>query len=107
MNWPEGLPIEPTEEQLGKLIDLNWLEEGLWLQDSEVKPFILPLRSQWHVFMVFFSIRQELKLIVRRIAAYPTQKKAEQFASIFQRGIRKDARGTIKRNRYAYHICDN
>ncbi|MEM6345643.1 MAG: hypothetical protein AAF927_17255 [Bacteroidota bacterium] len=107
MELPADIPSLPPSEKLGTSDDLVCLYQEAWLKNTEVKPFILPLRSQWHVFMVFFSLEPEIKLIVRRIAAYPSEIKAVQFAKIFQRGIRKDARGTLKRNSYAYHICDN
>ena len=87
--------------------DLFLLLDDRWLPNTEVKSIIYQRKGRWHVDMLFLSLEDPLKIIIRKIDHYHSQKKAETFASIFQRGIRKDARGTLKRQEYAYDICKN
>ena len=87
--------------------DLEVLIDDKWLQDAEVQYLIYGRRGRWYVDMLFFDIHEKLKIRIRKINDYHSRQKAETFASIFQRGIRKDTRGTLKRKSNAYHICNN
>ena len=107
MNLDPKLPFPYQPERRGQRIDLFLLEEDAWMQDTEVKYVIQRIRGRWHVHMVFFSLKEPMKIVVRHIDHYHSKQKAERFAKIFQRGIRKDARGTLQRESYAYHICNN
>ncbi len=101
------IPRNQPPESRGTTVDLDLLRNSDWMANTEVKYLIQAMRGRWHVWIVFFSIDEFMKLIVRRIDHYPSAAKAETFAQIFQRGIRKDARGTLNRKNYAYHICNN
>ncbi|MEM6764707.1 MAG: hypothetical protein AAF824_08580 [Bacteroidota bacterium] len=107
MDIDPGLRSLPLPEKKGKETDLFFLRDEKWIQDSEVIYQIREKKGRWHVSMLFFSIYAPMRIIIREIDHYHSQKKAERFASIFQRGIRKDARGTLKRKDYAYYICQN
>lgn len=87
--------------------DLAVLKEEKWLQDAEVQYLVYGRNGRWYVDMLFFDIHEKLKIRIRKINDYHSRQKAETFASIFQRGIRKDTRGTLKRKSNAYHICNN
>ena len=96
-----------TPEVKGEIVDFQLFQEDEWMQNTEVKYLILRLKGRWHVWIVFFSTKHSMRIIVRNIDHYHSQQKAEVFAQIFQRGIRKDARGTQTRKKHAYHICTN
>lgn len=107
MNYDPDLPFKKTEETCGKASDFFLLENERWIMDTEVKYLIQEVRGRWFVSMLFISLYDPMHMLLRKIDHYHSRQKAETFASIFQRGIRKDARGTLKRNDYAYHICLN
>ena len=83
------------------------LKEDKWLMDTEVKYQLIEKRGLWYLTMIYVAVDDPLKFICRAIDVYNSEKKAKTFASILQRGIRKDARGTLKTNQYALYICDN
>lgn len=101
------IPMGSTSEKPGLPIDLKLLMEDRWLADTEVRYFIQKRKSLWHLSMLYISIYDPLKLICRKIDFYHSEHKALTFAQIFQRGIRKDARGTLKINKDAFNFCDN
>ena len=103
---PDLRPL-PSPERKGFSTDMDFLSDEEWIRDSEVIYQIREKKGRWHVSMLFFSIYAPMRIIVRQIDHYHSRKRAETFANIFQRGIRKDARGTLKRKDYAYHICKN
>ena len=107
MEIDPDIPRESTEESCGNRDDLELLVDDKWMQETEVKYLIQERVGRWHVMMLFISIDEPLKLILRNIDHYHSYERAERFAQIFQRGIRKDARGTLKRKGYDYHICLN
>ncbi|MEM6726192.1 MAG: hypothetical protein AAF598_19265 [Bacteroidota bacterium] len=102
-----NLPIEEFPESPGNANDLSFIEDGGWLLNTEVRYLIQERRSRWHVYMVFVAVENPMKLICRHIDSYHSIQKAETFAKIFQRGIRKDARGTLKSDVNAFNICNN
>ena len=102
-----NLPFPRTTDSLGTLEDFRWLKEDRWLMDTEVKYQLLEKKGLWHLTMIYVAINNPLKFICRKIDVYNSEKKAKTFASILQRGIRKDARGTLKTNRNAFNICSN
>ncbi|MEO0470771.1 MAG: hypothetical protein AAF206_14180 [Bacteroidota bacterium] len=107
MEIDPDIPRKITAEACGDEADLTLLLDEQWMQETEVSYLIQEMAGRWHVSMIFISIHEPLKIVVRRIDHYHSKKKAEQFAQIFQRGIRKDPRGTLKRKQDDYHICLN
>ena len=99
---PEFFPETPGERK-----DMRLLEEDGWLKNTEVRYYLRHYKSQWHLYMVYIAIDNPMKLICRKIDVYSSEQKALTFAKILQRGIRKDARGTLKTNLNAFHLCDN
>lgn len=75
--------------------------------DTEVKYRIIERNGRWHLTMVYVAVHDPFQLLCRAIDSYHSEKRALVFAGILQRGIRKDARGTLKTNSNAFHFCDN
>ena len=70
-----------------------WMELGLNLESHDA---LLNVLSQTYG-----------EIFMSQNRCIPLRKKALTFAKILQRGIRKDARGTLKSNRNAFNICAN
>ena len=102
-----NIPFAETPERPGSRLDMKLLQEDRWLVNTEVRYHIMERRSQWHLTMIYIALENPLKFICRKIDVYYSEKKALTFAKILQRGIRKDARGSLKTNRNAFHICTN
>ena len=102
-----NIPFRNPKEVPGKATDLKVLEEDKWLMNTEVRYNLQKQKGLWQLTMVYIAINNPFKLLCRKIDSYPSEKKAKIFAEILQRGIRKDARGTLKTNKNAFHICDN
>ena len=102
-----NLPFTQPTDFVGSPEDFSMLKEDKWLMDTEVKYQLLEKRGLWHLTMIYVAIDNPLKFICRKIDVYNSEKKAKTFASILQRGIRKDARGTLKTNQDALNICYN
>jgi hypothetical protein len=102
-----SLHFSEVPESKGEVNDLTLLLDEKWMMDTEVKYSIQAKRGRWFVIILFFSIHDPMKILLRLIDHYHSYEKAQTFASIFQRGIRKDARGTQKRLKHAYNICPN
>ncbi len=102
-----SIPYDFSPEQPGQIIDFGFLEEDKWLVDTEVKYILLEKKGQWHLTMIYIAVENPLKLLCKRIDAYHTAKKAMIYASILQRSMRKDNRGTLKSNVNAFNLCDN
>jgi hypothetical protein len=107
MQITPDIPLDHTPERPGDTCDLALLREDSWLMDTEVIYQLLERRSLWYLTIVYVAIENPFKLICRKIDTYNSQKKAEVSAKIIQRGIRKDARGTLKANKDAFYICAN
>ncbi|MEM7371469.1 MAG: hypothetical protein AAF587_22835 [Bacteroidota bacterium] len=107
MEIDPGLIQPIPAETKGDESDLYLFRDSAWLQNSEVRYALLPKRGRWHVYMLFLSLDEPIKLLIRYLDHYPSKNKAETFARIFQRGIRKDSRGTLKRDQHDYNICRN
>jgi hypothetical protein len=101
------IPRVVVAECCGQAHDFKLLEEDRWLLNTEVRYLLLRKHRLWHLFMVYIAIDNPLQLLCKQIDVYASQHKAETFAKILQRGIRRDARGTLKMNRNAFHICTN
>ncbi|MBX2877252.1 MAG: hypothetical protein KTR30_34345 [Saprospiraceae bacterium] len=101
------IPFHRPTEFPGKPEDFKLLIEDKWLMNTEVQYQLLERKGLWHLTMIYIAVDNPFKLICRKIDTYNAEKKAKTFASILQRGIRKDARGTLKTNRDAIHICYN
>lgn len=107
MSFTPDFPRYPEPEVPGEAIDMLLLAEDSWLMDTEVMYFLRAWKNRWYLTIVYVCLTDPMKLICRRIDDYPSAKKALTFAKILQRGIRKDARGTLKTNRNAFNLCDN
>ena len=70
-----------------------------WLNDSVVEHRIHEANGRWYVTMVFINSEDPNQLLLRPIDNYPSKQKAELFAGIFQRQIRRDPRGNNKLKR--------
>jgi hypothetical protein len=97
-----------SKESKGCLSDLSFIKEGKWLKDSEVRYYISCQKGRWYLTMLYIWIENPLQFMSRFIDHYDSEKKATIYAELFQRGIRKDARGTLKvKNNHAISICFN
>lgn len=101
LSYPKAL------NQKGLSADMDSLCDDKWLMETEVHYFIRNWRNMFRVDIVFVHIHNPMKLLCRIIDTYASRKKAMTYASIFQRGIRKDARGTLKANYERLYICNN
>ena len=101
------IPFHDSPESSGLAIDLIFLDEEKWLLNTEVRYRIWRRNGMWELSMIYISITDPLKFICRVIDSYNSETKANTFASIMQRGIGKDVRGTLKTNRDALNFCDN
>lgn len=98
--------IFPKKEK-GASEDLDFLKNDRWLHDTEVRYCISEKKGRWHVAMLFIALNNPLQFLCRYIDHYETQRKARNYAEIMQRNIRKDVRGILKINEYAFNICYN
>ena len=101
------IPANFSPESPGNLQDLRILQEDKWLMNTEVRYLLQERNSRWHLIMVYIAVHNPMQLICRSIDSYPSRRKAETFAKILQRGIRKDARGTLQTNEDGFDICTN
>jgi len=102
-----NIPLVALTDLPGNRSDFRLLREDAWLMDTEVKYQLIEKKGLWHLTMIYVDIENPLKFMCRKIDTYNSEKKAKVFASILQRGIRKDARGTLKTNQDAIYFCDN
>lgn len=107
MNISSNIPPYHCWDRRGCVEDFNFMYKDEWLMDTEVKYLIARHKGMYRLTMVYIHIVQPLRVIIRIIDSYTSIKKAEIYASIFQRGIRKDARGTLKANYNDFNICHN
>ena len=107
MQLPSDFSFSLTSEIPGAPCDLQLLGNDRWLMNTEVCYWLQARKSQWHLTMIYVAVENPLKFICRKIDVYNSEKKAITFAKILQRGIRKDARGTLKTNRNAFNFCNN
>lgn len=107
MRITPDLPFDFIDETPGNKNDMCLLVDDDWLIDTEVCYYIQERKSQWHLYMLYIAVDNPLKFICRKLDTYFSEKKAMTFAKIFQRGIRKDARGVLKTNTNAFNFCDN
>lgn len=103
----DSINLDFSENQHGNNKNLAIFYQTRWLHDTEVKYMIDHRCGRWHLTMIYISIYNPLRLICKYLDHYESFKKAKLYAQIFQRGIRKDARGTLKLDEDAYNICYN
>jgi len=101
------IPFPQVVDTLGKPSDLNILMDDSWLIDTEVRYRLVDRKGLWYLSMIYVAVQNPLQLICRKIDHYHSEKKAHIFARLLQRGIRKDARGTLKTRGDAFNLCDN
>ena len=101
------IPFFKLTDFPGKQEDLKLRIEDRWLMDTEVRYQLIEKKGLWYLTMIYIAVDNPFKFICRKIDTYNSEKKAKTFASILQRGIRKDARGTLKTNRNAFNFCNN
>lgn len=85
------MPFDPDE------YDLNG--DYAWLRDCVVEHRVTEQKGRWLVTIVFIHREDPNQVLLRPIDDYPTKQKAELFAGIFQRQIRRDPRGNFKPKR--------
>lgn len=107
MNRFPNIPIMFSPDCPGKAIDMKFLLEDRWLMDTEVRYLLQAKKSRWHLTMVYIAINNPMRFLCRKIEEYPSEAKAKTYAQILQRGIRKDARGTLKTDEDAFNLCSN
>ena len=93
--------------QIGKSIDLGFLDDDLWLKTSAVLYQIIAKKSRWWILILFVDSKNPFRFRYRTINHYPSLKLAENYAMNLQRGIRRDPQGTYKINSDAFDICAN
>lgn len=96
-----------VSDQKGSPNDLKSLAEEQWLINALVRQYISQRNGRFWVKIIFFNPTYPFQLKVKEIDHYSRRKTAEQFAKIFQRGIQRDPRGTLKMNNNAFNICAN
>lgn len=102
-----NLPFLQLTDHIGTADDFKILKEDRWLMNTEVRYQLLEKNGLWYLTMIYVAIDDPLTFMCREIDVYNSERKAKTYASILQRGIRKDARGTLKTNQHAIRICDN
>lgn len=103
----DNINFDFLENQRGNKKDLIIFFQNQWLHNTEVKYLIEHRSGRWYLTMIYISIYNPMKMLCHYLDNYESLKKAELYAQIFQRGIRKDARGTLKLDENAYNICYN
>ena len=81
--------------------------EDLWLKDTEVQYHLVKVHGLWQLTIIYVALDNPFKRRFRLIDTYASEKKANTYAQILQRAIRKDARGTLIANNDAFDICFN
>ena len=106
--FPEGVnPNEISKNTQGKYEDLLFFVEDDWLLDTEVIYNLHAENGRWSVYLVFASIHNSFKLIRKKINSFHSEARARLCAELYQRGARKDPRGTLKVNIHDFNICYN
>lgn len=101
------IPFHKPMDILGDTCDFKLLIDDKWLMNTEVKYLLVEKKGLWHLTMIYVAVENPFRFICKKIDHYNSEKKAKTFASILQRSIRKDARGTLKTNQNAFNICQN
>lgn len=107
MSISPDIPMHKSPETPGNQLDMQLLLQDNWLLNTEVRYHLHERNSLWHLMMLYIAIENPFKFICKKIDSYNSEKKALTFAKILQRGIRKDARGTLKTNKDAFNLCNN
>ena len=101
------MPDFQRDSRLGDARDVQFLQSDRWLLDTEVRYFIIEKRRRWQVFMIFIAIENPYRFLCKFIDDYYSKTRAQNYANILQRGIQKDARGTLKMKEHGFNICHN
>ncbi len=96
-----------SQEKRGLACDLDFIKNGKWLKDSEVRYRLYVEKGRWHLCMLYVWIENPIQLICRFIDHYESKNKALIYAELFKRGMQKDARGTLKTKENAFNIHPN
>lgn len=75
--------------------DYGLLGDDSWLETCRVNYRIRAERGRYHVEMIFTDCADPAQMLIRRIDDYPSLRKAELYAGIFLRQIRRDPRGNF------------
>jgi hypothetical protein len=95
------------ENELGTKEDQKILIEEAWLHTAQVSYQITHKRSRWCLSILFINQKNPMRLRLRYLDDYSSEKQAQCYAQLFQRGIQRDARGTFKTNNDAFNFCKN
>jgi hypothetical protein len=96
-----------SKNTLGRYEDLSFFIEDQWLQDTEVIYNIHSENGRWTVYLVFASVHNSFRFIRKKINSFQSEARARLCAELYQRGARKDPRGTLKVNLHDFNICYN
>ena len=107
MNITPDFSYHSPEKEQGRRNDLKILAQHTWLHNTEVKYLIRCRNGRWHLAMLYVATENALRFVCKAIDHYESEKKATAFATIFQRNIQKDNRGTQKLNPNAIYINFN
>lgn len=94
-------------EYYGTEADLQFLHQDDWLQETAIEYNVIPRKGRFWIKIIYVDAQNPFRFRIRTINHYSSLSKAEQAAQFFQRGIRRDPRGTLKINADAFHICAN
>ena len=97
----------PNIESIGKQADLRFLYQDSWLQETVVQYSIECRKGRYWISMIYIDAQNPFRFLIRTINHYSSFSKAQLAALFFQRGIRRDPRGTLKINSDAFDICSN
>lgn len=107
MYIPLDFPYNFTDSLCGVSEDFLLLNEDRWLSDIEVRYSIQKRYGRWHLSIIYISIHNPFKFIIKQLDSYPTRKQAITYGEIFQQYIRKKKCETLKMNEDVLNICSN
>lgn len=96
-----------SNEHPGRAEDLRILQEEEWLLQAVVEYNIRERKGRFWIVLLYIDSRYPMNLRLRWIDHHPSLRRAEQFAQILQRGVRRDPRGTVKLSLDAFNLCLN
>ncbi len=94
-------------DSTGRKVDLEFLSNDEWLQDSAVIDRVVKTNGTWAISLVFADSSKAYKFIVRQIRTCTNFNKALMTAQFMRRLAAKDPRGTFKVKEEHFLISDN
>lgn len=75
-----------------------------WLLNAEVKSKVEYIGGRWEVSLLFIDTKNPIRVLVRKINTYQSQKLANIAANYMRQTAEKDFRGTQKVKKNAFNI---